>query len=133
MLTKLETLQSDDRLSEAVYRTLKGMQHDLPVMEHDRVVGMLARIDLLAALSEYGPNREVKFVMRRDFPVADAVDKLDSVIGRLEPGNQEAVAVVSTGCLVGLITSEKVNEYLLIHTILEKNGIPAPADPPIAA
>ncbi len=133
MLTKFETLQSHDRLSEAVYRTLQGTQHDLPVLEHDRVVGMLTRADLLAALAKYGPDREVKFVMRREFPVADAVEKLDRVIGRLQPGNQDAVAVFRENRLVGLITTEKLNEYLLIRTLLEKHGFPAPSDPPIAA
>ena len=51
MVTDFHTLQPDDTLARAVELTLEGTQRDFPVVEDDRVVGVLRQNDMLAALA----------------------------------------------------------------------------------
>jgi Zn-dependent protease/CBS domain-containing protein len=125
MLTNFETLEARDSLADAVYRTLKGAQRDLPVVEQGHAIGMLTRADLLSALAEYGPERPVRFVMRGDFPQADADEKLDTVIERLRDAGVDTAPVVHNGRIVGLVSANHLDEYLLIRTILQQRGVRA--------
>jgi Zn-dependent protease len=65
MLTDFEGLQAGDTLADAVRLTLRGSQHDFPVVEQGRVTRILTRTDLLVALAEYGQDHPVTSVMRR--------------------------------------------------------------------
>jgi len=51
MITNYQTLSPDDPLAHAVEQILAGFQHDFPVVEADRVVGVLTRTDLFRALA----------------------------------------------------------------------------------
>jgi Zn-dependent protease/CBS domain-containing protein len=122
MLTDFDTLRSGDALAVAVHLTLKGSQHDFPVIEREQVIGILTRKDLLAALADYGRDHPVTFVMRRGFPIAESGETLDVVFQRLQAGRSETIPVVHDGRLVGLVTMDNLSEFLLIEAILQKRG-----------
>ena len=65
MLTNFQELESGDTLADAVRLTLRGSQHDFPVVEQGHVIGILTRIDLLVALAEFGQDHPVTAAMRR--------------------------------------------------------------------
>jgi hypothetical protein len=92
MLTNFATLEPGDTLVQAVRLTLNGSQRDFPVVDEGKVAGMVTGIDLLAALASHGLYQAVTFAMRRD-------------------------------CLiVGLITMENIQEYLLIRATLKEQN-----------
>jgi Zn-dependent protease/CBS domain-containing protein len=120
MLTDFEELRSDDTLADAVRLTLRGSQHDFPVLDAGRVTGILTRNDLLVALAEYGQDHPVTAVMRREFLIAEPTEMLEIVFQRLQECDCHTMPVVHDGRLVGLITMDNLGEYLLIEAALHK-------------
>jgi Zn-dependent protease/CBS domain-containing protein len=122
MLTDFEELQSGGTLADAVRLTLRGSQHDFPVVEQGRVTGILTRTDLLVALAEYGQDHPVTAVMRREFLIAESTEMLEPVFERLQDCDCHTMPVVDDGRLVGLVTMENLGEYLLIEAAMQKRG-----------
>ena len=122
MLTDFEELQSGDTLADAVRLTLRGSQHDFPVLDAGRVTGILTTNDLLAALSAYGQDHPVTAVMRREFLIAESTEMLEMVFQRLQEYDCHTMPVVHDGRLVGLITMDHLGEYLLIEAALQKRA-----------
>jgi Zn-dependent protease/CBS domain-containing protein len=120
MLTDFEELQSSDTLADAVRLTLRGSQHDFPVLAAGRVTGILTRADLLVALAAYGQDHPVTAVMRREFLIAESTEMLEIVFQRLQECDCHTMPVVHDGRLVGLITMDNLGEYLLIEVALQK-------------
>jgi len=120
MITNYQTLAPTDPLSRAVEHILAGFQQDFPVVEGDRVVGVLTRADLLAALAQRGPGASVGEVMQREFLVADPADMAEAVFSRLQECNCHSLPVVQNGRLIGILTADNVGEFLMIQAALKK-------------
>lgn len=123
MLSGFEILEPYDVLGDALRLTLRGSQHDFPVLDKGRVIGMLMRADLLAGLALHGPDQPVTSLMRRDFPSVQFHETLDSVIQRLQEGDSETLPLLQDGRLIGLLTLDNLNEYLLIKSILRRRAV----------
>jgi Zn-dependent protease/CBS domain-containing protein len=118
MITEFRTLRPADPLSRAVEHLLAGFQQDFPVVEGDRVMGVLTRNDLATALARCGPGAAVGEVMRRDFVTADPREMLHTVFLRLQGSDNHTLPVVQSGRLLGLITADNLAEVLLIQDSL---------------
>jgi Zn-dependent protease/CBS domain-containing protein len=119
MLTDFQSLREDDTLSRAVDLILRGSQHDFPVLDGNRVSGLLTRTDLIAALSSHGPEYSVGDAMRRDYRTVEASDPLEEVFLRTSGSREYAIPVTQAGRLVGLLTSDNLAEFFLLHSALE--------------
>jgi Zn-dependent protease/predicted transcriptional regulator len=122
MLTDFETLWCSDTLADAVRTTLRGSQHDFPVLDRERVVGVLTRTDLLVALTEFGQDHPVKSVMHREFLIAEPAEMLEMAFQRLQECDCHTMPVIHDGRMVGLITMDNLGEYLLIEAALQESG-----------
>ena len=120
MVTRFRTLSPQEPLSAALSELLAGQQQDFPVLEEGRIVGMLARKDLLAAIAEGKHDQPVSEVMRRDFRVVDAAEMLDSTFQRMREGECPTLPVLREGRLVGIVTLENVGEWMMIQSALKK-------------
>ena len=118
MLTDFHTLQPHESLGRATELILAGSQQDFPVVDNERVVGVLTRADLLAALSRQDRQTPVVDVMQRDFQVVDSTDMLEAVMERLQACACHTLPVVHGGQLVGLVTMDNVGEFVMIHAAL---------------
>jgi Zn-dependent protease len=121
MLTDFQSLREDDKLSRAVDLILAGSQHDFPVLDGNRVTGLLRRTDLIAALSRHGPEYSVGEAMRRDYRTIDASDPLEGAFMRLAESQEYAIPVTEGGRLVGLLTSDNLAEFFMLHTALDQS------------
>jgi len=101
-----------------VERILAGSQHDFPVVEAGRVVGILTRDDLLLALARRGNSAQVAETMRRDFQIVDATEMLESAFQRLQGCECHTLPVTRGGQLAGLLTMDNVGEFVLIQSAL---------------
>jgi Zn-dependent protease/predicted transcriptional regulator len=119
MITDFRQLSPEDPLSRAIELILAGSQQDFPVVEGDRVVGVLTRGDLLVALAKAGQNAQVSEVMNRQFQVADSSEMLEAVVQRLQSCECRTLPVVRKGQLVGLLTMDNVGEFLMIQSALK--------------
>ncbi len=119
MLTEFRTLAPEDTLARAIEMLLAGSQHDFPISDGARVVGILTRNDLVAGLKQRGEQARVADVMRHDFEFADAAEMLDTASARLQACNCHTMPVLRGGQLVGLITMDNLGEFLMIQSALK--------------
>lgn len=120
MVTEFHTLQPDDTLSTAVDLTLKGTQRDFPVLDGDRVAGVLRQNDMLVTLAKQGPHVRVADVMQTDFQVVQASEMLDAAFRRLSESRCSTAPVSFQGRLVGMVTMDNIGEFLAIQGALDK-------------
>jgi Zn-dependent protease len=120
MVTDYRALTGDERLDEVARLVLAGSQQDFPVIDRHGVAGLVERKDLFDGLSRLGPDASVRDVMRREFPVIDAGESVDTLLA----GNQHiafpTLPVVSEGRMVGLLTAENLSELLLLKSALDR-------------
>ncbi len=119
MITDLRTLAPHDRLDRAIDHTLAGFHQDFPVLEGDRVVGILTRRGLLTALTRQGQNATVDDVMQREFQTARPAEEADAVFGRLQTSDCRSLPVLDHNRLVGMVTAENLGEFLMIQSALK--------------
>ncbi|MDQ7842775.1 MAG: site-2 protease family protein [Armatimonadota bacterium] len=119
MITDFRTLAPEDSLRRAAEVLLAGTQQDFPVVEADRVVGLLLRADLLAALAGQRHEAAVAEVMRREFYSVDSHEMLDLAFARLQQGQIRTAPVIHGGRLVGLVTMENIGEFVAVQAALE--------------
>lgn len=130
MLTDFRTLRPDDTLAHAASHVLGGWQQDFPVVFGDRILGMLAREDLMRTLAEKGPEALVRDGMKREFITADSSDALDRALALLRAGHCRSLPVEHEGRVVGMLDAENAGRYLMIQSALRRKRNPKPSAPP---
>ena len=135
MMTRFGVLPPDATLGDAVDELLAGTDHDFPIVDEGRVIGMLSRQQLIEALRKHG----------RDYPVRDVADAkctslpvdamLDEAFRQMQQSDCSTVPVVDNGELVGLLTLENVGELIMVTSALQVRDAeeidrdPAPTTP----
>jgi len=131
MITEFNTVAPTDRLESAVQHILAGFQHDFPVVEDGRLVGVLTRGDLMKALAQKGPSATVREAMNEKFETADPSEMLESAFQRLQTCNCHSIPVVRNGSVVGMVTMDNVGEFIMIQSALRDarraGSLPTPA------
>ena len=119
MITDFRALHPDETLQRAIDLTLATTQRDFPVVEGDRVVGVLTQQRLIRGLAEIGRDAPVASVMERDFQLAELSEMIEPAFLRLQSCNCSTLPVTDGGRLVGLLTLENVGEFLSIQSALK--------------
>jgi predicted transcriptional regulator len=119
MVTRFTTLAVDDTLDDAVDELLAGTDHDFPVVEDGRIVGILRRKQLIQSLSNHDRSTPVAEVADRDFSTTEPGAPLDEVFQQMSADNRSTVPVVEDNQLVGLLTLENVGELIMVSSALK--------------
>jgi Zn-dependent protease/predicted transcriptional regulator len=119
MITDFRALHPEDTLQRAIELTLATTQRDFPVVEGDRVVGVLTQPALVRGLSEKGRDAAVLSVMETNFQLAELSEMIEPAFLRLQTCNCSTLPVLDSGRLVGLLTLENVGEFLSIQSALK--------------
>ena len=127
MVTHLVRLPPEATLEDAVEALLRTSQHEFPVVDsEDRILGVLTRDRLIAALKQRGSTAAVADVMQRDLPTVRADEPFDKAFQLMQESAFPALPVVDRfGRLRGLITPENVGELMMVSSLLPKSGRPA--------
>ncbi len=127
MVTHLVKLPPEATLEDAVEALLRTSQHEFPVVDsEDRILGVLTRDRLIAALKQKGSTAAVADVMQRDLPTVRADEPFDKAFQLMQESAFPALPVVDRfGRFRGLITPENVGELMMVSTLLPKTGRPA--------
>ena len=120
MLTDYKSLSPRDTLSRMSQLILAGSQHDFPVIDNDRVVGVVTRNDFLAAITQHGESIAISAVMKKDLPEVDSYEMVEDALLRIQEAGVPALPVTHAGQLVGIVTAENISEYLMIRSALKK-------------
>jgi Zn-dependent protease/CBS domain-containing protein len=118
MIRHFYTLNHDDSLGTAAGELLSGDQHDFPVIDAGRLVGVLTRNDLLQAIKMGHLNDPVSEVMHRDCPVVHDTDLLEPVFSQMQQQDCPATPVTRNGRIVGVVNLDNVGEWLAIQSAL---------------
>jgi Zn-dependent protease len=122
MITDFRSLAPGNSLQEAIEHVLAGFQHDFPVLDQGRLVGVLTRDDLLKSLAQKGPQTLVAGTMTEQFEVGDPADMLDLVLARLQSCRCRTLLVLKGGELVGILTMDNVGEFLMFQSALHSDA-----------
>jgi len=117
-VTDFRSLSPRDSLQQALEHVLAGFQHDFPVIEQGRLVGVLTRGDLLTNLAQKGPQARVEEAMNERFQTADFSEMLELALSRLQSYKCLTLPVLRNGSLVGVLTMDNVGEFLMIQSAL---------------
>jgi Zn-dependent protease/CBS domain-containing protein len=122
MITDFRTVSPSDPLSRAVDLILAGFQQDFPVMDGERLVGVLTHGDVLKGLAEQGTNLPVRQAMRGDCETASPSDPLDGALGRMRQGECRVLMVVENDRVIGLLTVANIGELLALDAANHQIG-----------
>lgn len=122
MIPDCRVLEPSEPIQRAVEHTLAGFHHDFPVVTEQRVVGILTRSRLMAALARRGPQTPVGEVMDQHFQTAQPNEEADRAFSRLQTSDCRSLPIVQDGRLVGLLTTENVGEFLMIQSALRRTA-----------
>jgi len=115
MVTDFRVLSPSDRMSSAAELITAGFQHDFPVVDGKRLMGVLTRSDVVRGLSADGPEASVANAMHRQFVTAQPTDMLESVLTRLQGAGAAPIVVVRDDTVVGIMTAETIGEFILMQ------------------
>jgi len=119
MVREFHALAVQDPLSRAVQHIMAGFQEDFPVVEGDKVVGVLTRKQLLEGLARHGAEGLAGDHMSRDFRTAFIWETTEVAFQRLQDCACRAMPVLEEGRLVGMLTTENLGEYVMIQAALK--------------
>ncbi|HEU5305607.1 MAG TPA: site-2 protease family protein [Gemmatimonadales bacterium] len=124
MVTNFRSLPVHATLSEAADLLLSGEQREFPVVDNlGRTEGILTRDNLIRGLARHGPGATVGQVMTSGTPTVSTVLGFQEAVDRLRSSGLPALPVVDpNGSLVGLLTSDNINDLLLVQRA-RANGI----------
>jgi len=125
MVTRFATLGVDDTLDDAVDQLLAGTDHDFPIVEDGRIVGLLRRKQLISALSAHDRDTRVSDVADEEFFTTEPGAPLDEVFQRMNEANCTTVPVEDDDRLVGLLTLENVGELIMVSSALQSRSTSA--------
>jgi hypothetical protein len=108
------------RMSQLI---LSGSQHDFPVIDNDRVVGVVTRDDFIMALTQHGEGIAISAVMKKDLPEVDSYEMVENALMRIQESGVPALPVTHAGQLVGIVTAENITEYLMIRSALKRAAL----------
>jgi Zn-dependent protease/predicted transcriptional regulator len=120
MIREVSTLAPTDTLDAALHHVLEGFQHDFPVVDADRVVGMLTRAALLEGLGRRGVSSSVAESMDTSFSAAAPNEPVVRALARLRECHCQTSPVVQNGRLCGVLNAENVAEFVMIGAALRK-------------
>lgn len=84
----------------------------LPVMDDQKIVGMVATRSLLQLQAQGRDDIIVESIMQREFNVVAVDEKLNDVFSKFKGINTPLLPVVRDGQLIGVITPAAINRFL---------------------
>jgi Zn-dependent protease/CBS domain-containing protein len=120
MSRAVATLSPSDPVSRGIELIYQMGQDDFPVLEEGRLVSILARSELVEAMNAQGANTPVSTIMKANVTLASPRDKLvHACEGIINGADTNAVVVVEDGQLVGMVSPENINRYLVLQSSIK--------------
>ena len=108
-------VQASDKLSKATDMLLAGSFHNFLVVSNGKPVGTLDRSRLIRSLSESGKDTTIDNVMNTDLRTVQTDTPLEKVYETVMTHPEEPVMVTHGGELTGVIDSDNLLEFVMIH------------------
>jgi Zn-dependent protease/CBS domain-containing protein len=115
------TLAPVDTVARGLEMVYQTGQDDFPVLEQDRLVGMITRQAMLDAVNTRGGDVRVAEVMSIDVPVASPQLRVSQVYERMMTEGYTSVPVMLDGRIIGLLSPDNISRYLLVHSSIKSS------------
>jgi Zn-dependent protease/CBS domain-containing protein len=119
MITAYRTVAPDDSLAQAVDLTLAGSQKDFPVLDGERIAGVLTQGAILRGLRDRGKEGTVGEFMQAA-QVADVGTSLATLLESIQASDTRLVCITRDGRLAGIVDLDNISEYLRIQQALAR-------------
>ncbi len=96
-------------------------QDDFPVMDGDRLVGLVSRAGMVDTSNNLGPDITIADVMDADVPAVSPQDKVAHVYEEMMSEGHTSFPVVHGGQLIGLLSPENISRYMLVQSSLKSS------------
>ena len=119
---RTETVSPYNNFGQVLDAVIHGYQTDFPVVEEDgRLVGMLTRTEIFAAVHSPDRYSSVRDLMRTDFPkLTPEADLFADGNRLLQESGLRAIPVVKNDELVGMFTVEDVGQANLLRDLRQQ-------------
>jgi Zn-dependent protease len=97
-------------------------QDDFPVMDGDKLVGLVSRAAMVETANRIGPQIVVAEVMDTDVSVVSPRDKVARIYEEMMSEGRTSFPVVEDERLIGLLGPENISRYLLVQSSLRSSG-----------
>ena len=122
MATSFQELSPNDSISRAAEYASHGFQEDFPVTADGKVVGMLMKNDILAALHRYGPQVAVYEVMRAEPATVEPDQTLEEVYLAMQTCSCSSLPVVENDRIIGVVTLESLGRFFAFSDAGSRGG-----------
>lgn len=112
MATAFSVVSPSDFIGTVLAYSAQAYQHDFPVVQDGRLVGVVGHEQMVKALRERGPYVTVHEVMQRGVPMVTLTDNLYDLQEKMQTARVSIVPVVDAGHVVGVVTLDRINQYL---------------------
>ncbi len=118
MVRQFVTLQENDSLEHATHEMVAGHQKDFPVTDGQEIIGILSHHDAVKALSEGRGTARVADVVCNRCPTVQDDEPLDRAVDKMQAAGCSALLVEQRGELVGMLTSEHLGDWVMLHSAM---------------
>jgi Zn-dependent protease len=114
MLTDVEAVTPDVTLGAVLEKICHGLQQDFPIIEGNKVLGILSREKIFSALHNHSRDTRVREIMSQEFLSTSEDTPLSEVFKKMSSEKISVLPVMQGGILKGLISLEQIGKYHML-------------------
>ncbi len=118
MMTNFVMLVPTDTVKDAADKLLAGSDQDLVVIDNNRAIGVMTRLQIIDSLRGNGQTTAVVEVMNRDFATVQISDRLTDVFANARQRSNAFYPVLEGDHFWGVIDTNNLNEFVAIRASL---------------
>ena len=114
MLTEVEAITPDVTLGTVLEKICHGLQQDFPIIEGNKVLGILSREKIFSALHNHSKDTRVREIMSQEFLSTSEDTPLSEAFKKMNSEKISVLPVLQGGILKGLISLEQIGKYHML-------------------
>jgi CBS domain-containing protein len=116
-------LDPHSNLQQAANLMLFSSQRSIPVLDGEKLIGLVPQGSLMQALKSFGPYQSVAVAINKEIEPVSLADDLSVVDQRLNEKQVDALPVVDNGRFIGLITQSQISNLIRLQAA-SPNSVP---------
>jgi Zn-dependent protease/CBS domain-containing protein len=108
------SVSPDTTLAKVIELMFHSHIEDFPVVQDNKIVGLLTRLDITRTIHQSGMNKRVNQIMRKQFPTVAPSDLLVKVHQLMQQSGLKAIPVLKDEKLYGIIALEDISKVYMI-------------------
>jgi len=111
MLVKFDSLAPRMTVRESLEVLRHSSQEEFPVLDGDKLVGMVSKNDVISAFGEPDKEAIIGEIMHTDFIQSTAGSRLGAIFRQMEQHEKDMVPILADGKVVGLLSYDQIGRY----------------------